>query len=129
MLKQSAKQLVSAANAEVDSLAPEEAAKLIGCEGVLFVDVREPGELAASGKIKGAVHVPRGLLEFQADPESPSHKTELANADRLVLYCGSGARSALAAKTLQDMGVSRVSHVPGGFPALKAAAAPISECE
>lgn len=102
---------------------------MIGREGVLFVDVRESGELGASGKIRGAIHVPRGLLEFQADPESPSHKPELATADRLVLYCGSGARSALAAKTLQDMGIRIVSHVPGGFPALKAAGAPISECE
>lgn len=128
MLKQGAKQLVSAANAEVESISPEAAAKLIGREGVLFVDLREHSELASSGKIEGAVHVPRGLLEFQVDPESPSHKPELAEADRLVLYCGSGGRSALAAKTLEDMGISGVSHVPGGFPALKAAGAPTSEC-
>ncbi|MES2135941.1 MAG: rhodanese-like domain-containing protein [Pseudomonadota bacterium] len=129
MLKQGAKQLVSAANAEVESISPDDAAKLIGREGVLFVDLREPGELASSGIVKGALHVPRGLLEFQADPESPSHKVEFAKAERLVLYCGSGARSALAAKTLQDMGVSGLAHVPGGFPALKAAGAPTSECK
>ncbi len=125
MLDRSAKQLVAEANAAVESLPAGEAVKLVGAPGVLFVDVREPAELANSGVVKGAVHVPRGLLEFQADPESPTHRTELSKAIRLVLYCGSGARSALAAKTLQDMGLSGVAHVSGGFPALKSVGAPL----
>ena len=125
MLDRSAKQLVTEANAAVESLPANEAVKLVGEPSVLFVDVREPAELASSGTVKGAVNVPRGLLEFQADPESPTHRTELSQAARLVLYCGSGARSALAAKTLGDMGVKNVAHVPGGFAALKAAGAPV----
>jgi len=125
MLNRSAKQLVAEANAAVESLPADEAAKLVSEPGVLFVDVREPAELANSGAIKGAVNVPRGLLEFQADPDSPTHRHELSQAARLVLYCGSGARSALAAKTLRDMGLSSVAHVRGGFPALKSAGAPL----
>jgi rhodanese-related sulfurtransferase len=123
MLKHSAKQLVAEASATVQPLAAPEAAKLVGNPGVLFVDVREPPEVASSGLVAGAINVPRGLLEFQADPESPTYRAELAQGHRLVLYCGSGARSALAAKTLQDMGIENVSHVPGGFAALKAAGA------
>ena len=125
MLKRSAKQVVAEANAAVDSLPPEQAAKLVGDPAVLFLDVREPPEVASSGLVDGAVNVPRGLLEFQADPDSPTHRTELSEGRRLVIYCGSGARSALAAKTLQEMGLENVAHVPGGFSALKAAGARI----
>ena len=125
MVKRSAKQLVAEANAAVDSLPPEQAAKLVGDPTVLFLDVREPPEIAGSGLVDGAINVPRGLLEFQADPDSPTHRAELSEGRRLVIYCGSGARSALAAKTLQEMGVENVAHVPGGFSALKAAGARI----
>src|SRR3546814_14409985 len=88
-----------------------------------FVDIREHAEVAKSGLVAGAVHVPRGLPEFQVDPESPTHHTKLAAGSRLVLYCGSGARSALAAKSLKDMGVENVAHVPRWFSALKDARA------
>lgn len=125
MLKRTAKQLVSEANAVVASIPPEDAVSLIGNSEVQFVDIREPAEVAKSGLIAGAVNVPRGLLEFQADPESPTHNTKLATRSRLVLYCGSGARSALAAKSLGDMGVENVAHVLGGFAALKDAGASI----
>lgn len=125
MLKRSAKQLVAEANGAVESLPAEQAAKLVGDPAVLFVDLREPSEISGSGLIEGAINVPRGLLEFQVDPESPTHRAELSEGRRLVLYCGSGARSALAAKTLQDMGVEKVAHVPGGFAALKTAGARI----
>ena len=124
MSKRSAKQMVAEADAVVERLSPEHAAKLVGDPAVLFVDLREPHEVAESGRVDGAVNVPRGLLEFQADPDSPAHRPELSQGRRLVLYCGSGARSALAAKTLQDMGIGDVVHVPGGFAALKAAGAP-----
>ena len=125
MVIRTAKQLVAEANAAVDSLPPEQAAKLVGDPTVLFLDVREPPEIASSGLIDGAINVPRGLLEFQADPHSATHRAEFSEGRRLVLYCGSGARSALAAKTLQDMGVENVVHVPGGFAALEAAGARI----
>ena len=118
MAGKSAKDLVAEAMSEVETLSGDEAAKLVGDPDVVFVDVREGEELQKTGKLPGALHVPRGLLEFQADPESPMHKPELKRDDRLVLYCGSGSRSALAAKLLKEMGFGNVAHVAGGFSAL-----------
>jgi rhodanese-related sulfurtransferase len=113
----SAAEIVREANAGIDRLSAEEAKGLIADEDVQFVDVREAQELAAQGKIPGAVHAPRGLLEFYADPQSPYHKPELASGKRLVVYCASGARSALATKTLKDMGIGRTTNLVGGFKA------------
>ena len=117
----SAKQLVSEASQQIETLTPDEAIKLAADENTVFVDLREPAEVE-KGSFPNAVHVPRGLLEFQIDPQSPSHNIQLAGKKKLVLYCGSGGRSALAAKTLKDMGVTNVAHVAGGFPALQQAA-------
>ena len=108
-----ARELVDAATATVETLSGDEASGLVGKGDVQFVDVREPAEWQ-QGHIPGAVLIPRGLLEFQADPSLPSFKGELANK-ALVLYCGSGARSALAAKTLTEMGYEDVAHVAGGY--------------
>ena len=119
----SAKDLVTEANQQVETLTADQAVNLAGSADVVFVDVREGEELRKSGKMSGAVHVPRGFLEFQADPNSPTHKAELGGDKKLVLYCGSGSRSALAAKTLKDMGRQNVTHVAGGFSALKEAGA------
>jgi rhodanese-related sulfurtransferase len=116
MVKKAA-ELVAAANAAVDQLSVEEAMPLVGRADVQFVDVRDSAELATQGKIPGAVHATRGMLEFYADPSSPAHKPELASGKRLILYCGSGGRSALAAKTLKDMGVDKVVNLVGGFGA------------
>ncbi len=115
----SAGEMVAAANAEVDRLGVEEAKGLLGRDDVVFVDVRESQELAKQGRIPGAVHAPRGFLEFHADPNSPTHKPELSSGKRLVVYCGSGSRSALAAKTLKDMGIADVANMLGGFGAWK----------
>lgn len=87
----------------------------------LFSWMREGEELQKTGTLQGALHVPRGFLEFQADPNSPTHKAEMGQGKKLILYCASGGRSALAAKTLKDMGLSNVAHVAGGFPALQKA--------
>jgi rhodanese-related sulfurtransferase len=116
MVKRAA-EMIAEANAVIDTLEVEEAKQLVGRDDVLFVDVREGGELAIQGKIPGAVHAPRGLLEFYADPSSPAHKPELASGKRLVVYCASGGRSALAAKTLKDMGIAKVANMLGGFTA------------
>lgn len=121
MEAKNAKQLAAEASRQIETLSGEDAVKLGGDPNVVFVDVREGEELDKSGKLKGAVHVPRGFLEFQADPGSPTHKPELGGGKRLVLYCASGNRSALAAKTLKELGVSNVAHVAGGFPALQKA--------
>jgi rhodanese-related sulfurtransferase len=116
MIKKAA-ELVAEANAAVGTLSVEEAQKMVGRADVQFVDVRDSAELAKHGKIPGAVHAARGLLEFYADPSSPAHKPELASGKRLILYCGSGGRSALAAKTLKDMGLENVTNLIGGFTA------------
>lgn len=116
-MAKSAADLVREANASIEKVSAEEARSLIGKDDVLFVDVREAQELAASGRIPGALHAPRGSLEFFVDPQSPYHKPELASGRRLVVYCGSGARSALAAKTLSDMGLPKTSNLLGGFKA------------
>lgn len=108
------KQMLADANAAVPRLQPADAAKMVGAHDVLIVDVRDPTEVAASGKIKGAVNVSRGMLEFRADPESQYHNPAFQKQKRVVLYCGSGGRAALAGKTLQEMGYKSVFNA-GGF--------------
>ena len=117
MLKKGFKALLGQANTEIETVSVEDAKTFIDSEDVLFVDVRETQEVQNTGGLPGHVHVPRGLLEFLVDPESPMHKPELSSGKRLVVYCASGGRSALAAKTLQDMGVENVCHIAGGFTA------------
>ncbi len=117
----SAKKLVASANADVVTLSADAAVKLMDDPDVVFVDVRETDERRKTGNLKGAVHAPRGFLEFYADPDSPTHVKALSSGKRLVLYCASGNRSALAATTLKSMGIANVSHVAGGFPALQKA--------
>jgi rhodanese-related sulfurtransferase len=129
MATKSAKDLVADANRNVETLSGAEAAKLVGDADVVFVDIRESDELQKTGTAKGAVHVPRGFLEFQADPTSPTHKPELGGGKKLVLYCGSGSRSALGAKALTEMGITNIAHVAGGFPALQQAGAPCEDAK
>lgn len=113
MTIKTAAELVEAANAAVERITADDAERLLGDPAVQFVDVREPAEWA-QGHLPGAVHIPRGLLEFQADPGTPSFNPALADK-RLVVYCASGGRSALAAKTLSDMGYGRVANMLGGW--------------
>ncbi len=112
------------AEAATPPLSPEEGAKLASDSDILLVGVREQGELDKAGTVHGAVHVPRSHLEFKADPASPMHERGLDGGKRLVLFCASGKRAALAAKALRNMGYPRVEHVTGsGFDALKKAGA------
>jgi rhodanese-related sulfurtransferase len=125
MSQVSARALVEAALAEVTTLDVAEAQALAGRDDVLFVDLREPAELAAEGLIPGAFHAPRGVLEFWADPSGPWHRPALCQPGvRLLLYCAIGWRSALAAQSLQRMGRTEVMHLGGGIKAWKAAGAP-----
>ncbi|OYX30719.1 MAG: sulfurtransferase [Caulobacterales bacterium 32-69-10] len=119
MPMKTASQLVAEADAVVTALSAGEALALIGAPGVLFVDLREPDEVEATRLMPGAVHVPRGVLEWIADPANPRHRVEFSEAKRVVLYCAGGGRSALAAKALQDMGMDNVAHVAGGFAAMQ----------
>ncbi len=127
MERRSAKELVAQVTKDIETLSAEEAVKLAGKPDVVFVDVREGEALQKTGTLKDAVHVPRGFLEFQADPESPTHKPELSSGKKLVLYRGSGSRSALATKTLKDMGIENVAHVAGGFAASQKAGTSVEE--
>jgi rhodanese-related sulfurtransferase len=107
-------QMLDAANAAVPRISPEEAKALVGRPDVLFLDVREPPEVAASGKVAGAVAVPRGLVEFRADPASAMHDKAFDKSKTVVAYCASGGRSALVAHTLKEMGYENVRNL-GGF--------------
>ncbi len=124
MTLRSAKDIVTEARTGVVTITAGEAARSIGTPGTVFVDVREAHELDRTGTIEGALHIPRGVLEFQADPSSPSHDARLDPSKRIVLFCASGGRSTLAAKALTDMGYADVASVEGGFSALAEAGAP-----
>ena len=126
-LKKSARQLVDEAMATVRTLSLPEARAAHADGQPLFVDLRDVRELEREGVIPGAVHAPRGMLEFWVDPDSPYFHKAFAQGKPLVLFCAAGWRSALAAKTLQEMGVEEVSHIEGGFSAWKAAGAPVAE--
>ena len=119
--RKSAQQLVDEANAVVTSLSVDEAAGLQNDESVLFVDLRDVRELQQQGTIPGAFHAPRGMLEFWVDPDSPYYKSVFGEHERLVLFCQSSWRSALAARSLEEMGVPGVAHLAGGFKAWQAA--------
>ena len=110
----SVKDMLAAANAVVPKISPAEAKALAGRPDVLFVDVRDGTEVQASGKVKGAVHAQRGLIEFKADPDMPSHDKAFDRSKTIITYCASGGRSALAGKTLKDMGYEKVMNL-GGF--------------
>jgi rhodanese-related sulfurtransferase len=108
------KQMLEAANAVVPKITAAEAREMIGKGNTLVVDVRDAPEVEKSGKIAGAVHVSRGMLEFRADPDSPYHDKQFGKDKTIILYCASGGRSALAAKTLKDLGYAQVYNV-GAF--------------
>jgi len=110
----SVKQMMEAANAAVPKITPAEAREKIAKGNTLVVDVRDGTEVAASGKVAGAVHVSRGLLEFRADPEAPTHDKNFTRDKTVLLYCASGGRAALAGKLLKDMGYADVYNM-GGF--------------
>lgn len=110
----SVKEMLAAANEAVPRIGREEAAALIADGDALVIDVRDAPELQADGKIAGAKHVSRGMLEFRADPDSPYHDPAFAPDRTVVLYCASGGRSALAGKALQDLGYRDVRNL-GAF--------------
>lgn len=119
------KQLLQEANAQVRTLSPEEAEKLLASGNALLIDLRDPREVEREGRIAGAHHCPRGMLEFWIDPESPYHKPYFAEPKSFIFHCASGWRSALAARTAQEMGLGPVMHLGGGFTAWKSAGLPV----
>lgn len=119
------KTLVAEAKAIIETISPEDANARAMAGEALLVDIRDVRELDREGRIPGAFHAPRGMLEFWVDPESPYHKPPLATQKTLVLFCASAWRSALSAKALQDMGVDNVAEIDGGFTAWRAAGLPV----
>ena len=120
-LKVGFKALLAQANAEIESLSIQDFKYLEDDPDTVIVDVRDALERETDGAIPGSFHASRGLLEFHADPESPVHIEGLDPRKKVVLYCGTGGRSALAAKTLKDMGFNDVVSLVGGFAAWKVA--------
>jgi len=123
-MKKGYKALLAEAEAEIETVPVDQALALHGDPQVVFVDLRDPREIAREGRIPGSFSCPRGMLEFWIDPDSPYAKPVFAEDKRFVFYCASGWRSALAAKAAQDMGLERVAHVGGGFTAWKKAEGP-----
>ncbi len=119
----SVKEMLAAANAAVPRLQPAKLREMMDAGDVLIVDVRDPSEVQQGGKIKGAVNVSRGMLEFRADPESPYHNPAFQKEKQVVLYCASGGRSALSGKTLKELGYGSVFNA-GAFKELAEAGLP-----
>ena len=107
---------VAEAKAVVPDISPDKVKSLIGREDVLIVDVRDDGEVASTGKVQGALHVSRGMLEFRADETTPYHIEAFSKDKKIILYCASGGRAALGGKALLDLGYKDVSNM-GGLPA------------
>ncbi len=124
-LKKGIKALLAEAEAAITTVTPQEAMALQNDANTLLIDLRDIRELERDGRIPGALHAPRGMLEFWVDPESPYHRDVFASGKRFVLYCASGWRSALAAQTLQQMGLEPVCHIGGGLNAWKEAGGPV----
>jgi len=119
--------MVQEAMAAIRTFSVEEAQNLHGRDDVQFVDIRDVRELEREGVIPGAFHAPRGMLEFWVDRESPYHKPVFGENKQFVLFCAMGWRSALATKTLQEMGLENVGHIEGGFTKWKEGGGPVAE--
>ncbi|MEO8857270.1 MAG: rhodanese-like domain-containing protein [Burkholderiaceae bacterium] len=125
MTDKTASQLVQEAKINIENLTPDQVQAEIAKGKVTLVDIRDAPE-RTNGTIPGAVHASRGMLEFYADPASPSHKPELDPNSRVILHCASGGRSALAVHTLKALGYKNVAHLDGGFKAWQAAGKPVT---
>ena len=126
-LKKGFKQLVTEAEAEIETIDVEDAKRLVDDGDTIIVDLRDIRELWNVGTIPGSVHAPRGMLEFWVDPDSPYHRKVFSSGKKLVFFCAAGWRSALATKAVQDMGVMPVAHIDGGFSAWIEADGPVVE--
>jgi rhodanese-related sulfurtransferase len=124
-LKKGIKQLVAEAYAEIETVKAGDAVKLKDDQNVVLVDLRDIRELQRDGRVPGAFHAPRGMLEFWVDPESPYYKEIFGTGKKFVFFCAGGLRSALAAQAVQHMGLEPVCHIEGGFRAWKEAGGPV----
>jgi rhodanese-related sulfurtransferase len=123
------RQLIEQAETEIETLEVDHVIPLLEDTDVVMVDIRDIREVQREGRIPGSFHAPRGMLEFWIDPDSPYHKDTFSSGKRIVFYCNRGWRSALATKTAQEMGLSNVCHIGGGFEAWSDAGGPIEKVE
>jgi rhodanese-related sulfurtransferase len=121
--------LIAAANARIETMSAQEAVTLHGRDDVVLVDIRDPRELEREGRVPGAFHCTRGMLEFWIDPQSPYAKPVFQEDKKFVFHCAGGMRSALAAKTAKDMGLKPVAHIAGGYAAWRDAGGPVQQWE
>jgi rhodanese-related sulfurtransferase len=126
-MKKGVKELVAEANAEIETITAAQAVKLKDDPNVVIVDLRDIRELAREGRVPGALHAPRGTLEFWVDPESPYYKDIFGSGKKFVFFCAGGLRSALAAQAVQRMGLEPVCHIEGGFHAWKEAGGAVEQ--
>ena len=124
-MEKSAGDLVAEAKAGVENLDPDAVEEEISSGKAVLIDLRESDELTTDGRIPGSIHVPRGMLEFRADPTSPYHQEPFDRSRRIILHCAAGGRSALGAASLQAMGYQNVAHLDGGIKAWKDAGKPL----
>ena len=129
MITKGIKELCAEAEQVIETWTVEQALEQHGKEDVVFVDIRDIRELWREGAVPGAIHAPRGMLEFWVDPDSPYHRDLFASGKKFVLYCKSGWRSALATKQLQDMGLEPIAHIEGGYGAWVEADGPTEKVE
>lgn len=125
MTSKSASDLVKEAKQQIENLTPDQVQQELSNGNATLIDIRESEELKQNGKIAGAVHAPRGMLEFYADSSLPYHRPEFDKNKRIILHCASGGRSALAAATLKQMGYENVAHLDGGLKAWKESGKPV----
>ncbi|WP_415314553.1 rhodanese-like domain-containing protein [Candidatus Pelagibacter sp. Uisw_137] len=119
MAIKSSQTLVSEALSEVKTITADEVLKLLSEDKCTLIDIREKGELDKTGRVENSNHIPRGMLEFWLDPDGPYFKSGKIDMNKeMVLFCAGGLRSALAAKSLKEMGFEKVSHIDGGFAAI-----------
>ena len=126
-MKKGFQALLDEASAQIKTYSTEEAKAKLNDPNVLFVDVRDVRELEREGMIPGAFHAPRGMIEFWVDPESPYFKPVFGEDKEFIFFCAAGWRSALTTKTVQDMGLTPVADIAGGFGAWKKAGGPVEE--
>ncbi len=120
-------ELVADAKSRIQNLNPAEVKTELDRDGVVLIDIREENELSENGVIPGAIHAPRGMLEFYADPASPYYRDEFQPDSRIILTCASGGRSALAVDRLQQMGFANIAHLDGGLKAWKEHGFPVAQ--
>lgn len=123
----SATELIKEAKQKIENLTPLQVQQELSNNNAVLIDIRESEELKQNGKIEGAIHAPRGMIEFYADPSLPYYKSEFDTGKRIILHCASGGRSALAVQTLKQMGYNNVAHLDGGLKAWKETGLPITQ--